>query len=305
MARILAVEDEPTILKMVVKSLQSLGHEVVTAINGRDGLEKVRKYRPHLVVSDITMPEMDGFAFLTELRGRHRQFADMPFIFLSGLSERKDIIAGRALGSDDYVTKPIDFELLLAVVQSRLGQVDRMRALKEEQMVKLYKALSSLKEEAAPGMIAAAMAPPPDPAPAPALAPAPEPPLSPDHAHRVMVVANDEADLEGVVDTMLDAGLHVEVMNSGGALVEAVRRGAPDLVVITYNTIDLQAPMAVLSARSTCDFDFPALLLLPPAMQAVVKSSQIPGFEAQINLPANDRAILSAVHHLLTGGGSR
>ncbi|MFX8601109.1 hypothetical protein ABTL95_19500, partial [Acinetobacter baumannii] len=76
------------------------------------------------------------------------QFADMPFIFLSGLSERKDIIAGRALGVDDYVTKPIDADLLIAVVDSRLAQVARMRALKDQQMVKLYRRLTRPDDEA-------------------------------------------------------------------------------------------------------------------------------------------------------------
>lgn len=289
MARILTVEDEPTILKMVAQTLRSLGHEVLTATNGREGLEMVLRHRPHLVVSDINMPEMDGFAFLSELRAQHRQFADMPFIFLSALSERKDIIAGRALGSDDYVTKPVDLELLIAVVQSRLLQVERMQTHKEEQMVRLYRALSAGKD-ADPSVPIFALD---DATPAPG-------PLPP--AHRVVLVADRPRDFDGVVRTMRDAGLQVDVSDSGGELVDLARSGAPDLVVITYNTTDQQAPIAVNSARRVCDFNFPALLLVPQSMQAILRGQAVKGFESQINLPASDRAVLSIVHSLLTTG---
>ncbi len=278
MALILAVEDDPTLLRLVCLALKDGGHELITATNGREGLEAVLRHKPALVVSDITMPEMDGFAFLKALRDNHRQFADMPFIFLSGLSERKDIIAGRALGVDDYVTKPIDADLLIAVVDSRLAQVARMRALKDQQMVKLYRRLTRPDDEAEPAAQANAAAP----------------------SVRIVAVTNGEVAIEPSLAALEKAGIGVERLTSGRALIDAVASGAPDLVLISYNTDDLQAPLAVITARGSCDYDFPALLLVPPTMTDLLRASSVPGFDEVIPGNAPERDLLSAIYGLLS-----
>lgn len=282
MALILAVEDDPTLLRLVCLALKDAGHELITATNGREGLEAVLRHKPALVVSDITMPEMDGFAFLKALRDNHRQFADMPFIFLSGLAERKDIIAGRALGVDDYVTKPIDADLLIAVVDSRLAQVARMRALKDQQMVKLYRRLTRPDDEAEPAQ------------PVPAATP----------SVRIVAVTNGEVAISGALAALEKAGIGVERLSSGRALIDAVTSGAPDLVLISYNTDDLQAPLAVITARGSCDYDFPALLLVPPTMTDLLRATAVPGFDSVIPGNAPERDLLAAIYGLLAPRGA-
>ncbi len=110
----------------VVETLQDAGHQTLEAENGREGLKVLLDSRPDLVLCDITMPEMNGFEFIAEVHDKHPELADVPIIFLSALADRRDVIAGRQLGADDYITKPIDYELLLATVESRLKQIERM-----------------------------------------------------------------------------------------------------------------------------------------------------------------------------------
>ena len=142
MATILCVEDEGHIREEIAESMESTGHKVLQACDGKVALEMILEYRPDLVVSDITMPHMDGHDLVKTLREKHSQFDDTPFIFLSALADSTDVLDGMRIGADDYLTKPIDFDLLLGKIETSLRQVERMRARKEQQFVKLYKALS-------------------------------------------------------------------------------------------------------------------------------------------------------------------
>jgi DNA-binding response OmpR family regulator len=72
--------------------------------------------RPDLIVSDISMPGMNGYVLLKTLRQKHPEFAETPFIFLSALADRDHLIDGLELGADNYLTKPIDYDLLIARV---------------------------------------------------------------------------------------------------------------------------------------------------------------------------------------------
>ena len=141
MTKILCIEDESDIRQVLVEELSDVGYEVVEAADGRLGLEAILQQKPDLVLCDISMPVMDGHALLETLRSDHPELADLPFIFLSALAERQHIVLGKKLGADDYLTKPVDFELLFATIESRLNQVQRMNARKEEQFVKLYRSL--------------------------------------------------------------------------------------------------------------------------------------------------------------------
>ena len=182
-ARILCIEDEADIRRLLVEELNDVGYETIEAADGKAGLDAIVQQRPDLVLCDISMPKMNGHAVLEALRSSHPEQADLPFIFLSALADREHILAGKRLGVDDYLTKPIDFELLLATIEARLSQVNRMKARKEEQMVKLYKAFQCAPESrsdtesgSAPGPEWHAIEKPPAaarPAPAPSAAPAP------------------------------------------------------------------------------------------------------------------------------------
>jgi len=113
MAKILCIEDELDLREDIAEELSEANHDVLLAGDGHEGLNMILGHKPDLVVSDITMPRMSGLTLLSELREKHSKFADMPFIFLSALADQKDVLDGMKLGADDYITKPINYELLL------------------------------------------------------------------------------------------------------------------------------------------------------------------------------------------------
>lgn len=119
MKRILVIDDEAKLRRQFAEFLTAEGFSVIEARNGREGIELARRERPDLVMCDITMPEMNGHRVLETLR-QEPATAHLPFIFLTGWSEKADIRAGMNLGADDYLTKPVDPADLIAAVQARL-----------------------------------------------------------------------------------------------------------------------------------------------------------------------------------------
>ncbi len=128
MAIILCVEDEPDLRHDIVEELQVAGYVTIEAASGEEALLAVRKHKPDLVLCDDAMPGMSGYRLLTELRQNHPRMADAPFIFLSELADRRNVISGKVSGADDYITKPIDFGMMLATVASHIRQVKRLKA---------------------------------------------------------------------------------------------------------------------------------------------------------------------------------
>ncbi|MDE6015365.1 MAG: response regulator transcription factor [Acetatifactor sp.] len=114
---ILVVEDDNEIRSGVEIYLRNQGYRVVTAANGREGLDIIRNKEPHLAIVDIMMPVMDGVTMLMKLRAENYEF---PVIMLSAKSEEVDKIMGLNMGADDYVTKPFTPLELLARVNSQL-----------------------------------------------------------------------------------------------------------------------------------------------------------------------------------------
>ena len=117
--KILVIDDESRMRKLVVEALTDEGYLTVEAPNGREGVALAGRESPDLIVCDITMPEMNGHRVLQTLRDQPAT-AQIPFIFLTGWSEREDVRAGMNLGADDYLVKPVDPAELLAAVRSRL-----------------------------------------------------------------------------------------------------------------------------------------------------------------------------------------
>jgi class 3 adenylate cyclase len=117
--RILVIEDEPSIRNNIMLMLKAERYTVSGAENGRVGLEAARKDPPDLILCDVMMPEMDGFAVLEALRAEKR-LADVPFIFLTALDDRSNTRRGMNLGADDYLPKPFTRSELLEAVNSRL-----------------------------------------------------------------------------------------------------------------------------------------------------------------------------------------
>lgn len=146
-AKILCIEDEADIRDLLVNELSAYGYEAIEADDGMTGLEAIIGQKPDLVLCDVTMPRKDGHALVEELRSDHPEFADLPFIFLTALADPEHVVEGKRLGADDYLTKPIDFDLLMATVEARLRQVQRMSQRKKDQMVKLYRSLQGAGDD--------------------------------------------------------------------------------------------------------------------------------------------------------------
>ena len=135
MHTILCIEDEPDIRETIAEELAHAGYGVIQAENGEEGLDSLFRHQPDLVLCDINMPNMDGHELLNIVRRDHPDLAEMPFIFLSANADRSQIVAGKELGADDYLTKPIDFDVLIATVKSRLGQIARIKEKHEQQLL--------------------------------------------------------------------------------------------------------------------------------------------------------------------------
>jgi two-component system alkaline phosphatase synthesis response regulator PhoP len=114
--KILAVDDEKHIVRLVEINLIKEGFEVMTATNGREALESVAAKRPDLIVMDVMMPEMDGFAALKKLK-ENPETADIPVIMLTAKAQDADVFKGWQSGADLYLTKPFNPSELITFVQ--------------------------------------------------------------------------------------------------------------------------------------------------------------------------------------------
>jgi DNA-binding response OmpR family regulator len=122
--RVLVVDDEVRILNFLVSKLKASGYEVLTAGNGRAGLEQVKAQEPDLIVLDLLMPKMDGLEMLKQLRS----FSVVPVIILTAKGADNDRIQGLQLGADDYMPKPFNPDELVARIEAirrRLGPSER------------------------------------------------------------------------------------------------------------------------------------------------------------------------------------
>src|SRR5258708_4226966 len=140
MTTILAIEDDPAILENILETLETDNFTTLGAENGRVGVEKARQHLPDLIVSDIMMPELDGYDVLLNLRGDPAT-ASIPFIFLTARTDRAAVRQGMEFGADDYLTKPFTPSELLAAVTARL---ERQIAIVSEQKKKMEEMRSSL-----------------------------------------------------------------------------------------------------------------------------------------------------------------
>ncbi|MFS8884821.1 response regulator [Synechococcus sp. H70.2] len=117
--RILVIEDEPAIRTYLQKVLQRAGYDTVAASNGEEGLQLVRALLPDLVLCDVVMPKLNGYAVLEAVRW-DQATAHIPFVFLSSKTSREATEQGRQLGSNAYLTKPIDQSRLLRTIAAHL-----------------------------------------------------------------------------------------------------------------------------------------------------------------------------------------
>src|SRR4051794_31197350 len=115
--RVLVVDDEPNIADVVTMALRYQGFEADSAGTGRDAIAAVNSFRPHLIVLDVMLPDMEGFEVARRLGA---QQARVPIIFLTARDATDDKIRGLSIGGDDYVTKPFSLEELIARIRTIL-----------------------------------------------------------------------------------------------------------------------------------------------------------------------------------------
>ncbi len=119
LVRILLVDDEPDLVDTIQCRLQANSFEVITASNGREGLEKAAKEKPDIILPDTNMPVMNGHEMLEQLR-KNPDTKDIPEIMCTALCEEQDIAAASAYGIADYVTKPFDCTDLVEKITNAL-----------------------------------------------------------------------------------------------------------------------------------------------------------------------------------------
>jgi two-component system alkaline phosphatase synthesis response regulator PhoP/two-component system response regulator VicR len=122
--KVLVCDDERHIVRLIQVNLERQGYIVVTAFDGKEGLEKIRSEKPNLVVLDVMMPYMDGFEVLKTIR-REPETENLPVIMLTAKAQDKDVFEGYHYGADMYLTKPFNpMELVTFVKRIAQGQDD-------------------------------------------------------------------------------------------------------------------------------------------------------------------------------------
>lgn len=143
MKKILLIEDNEDVRENTTDLLKLANYEVITAENGKIGVQLAKKDPPDLIICDIMMPELDGYGVLHSL-SKHNKTTTIPFIFLTAKTEKNDIRKGMNLGADDYLTKPFNEQELLEAINVRL----KKHALLERKFSQNLEGVTEFLEEA-------------------------------------------------------------------------------------------------------------------------------------------------------------
>jgi len=139
-ALILSIDDDPEILSLIERFLTTSGYRVMTADSGPTGLEAIGKVKPNLILLDIRMPGMDGYAVCSRLQ-ENSETAYIPVIFVTALGEDQDKARAFSVGAVDYLVKPIQRDILLESVRKHLKTGSRWKDL-HKGAVKWYEMIS-------------------------------------------------------------------------------------------------------------------------------------------------------------------
>ncbi|NQV57194.1 MAG: response regulator [Rhodospirillales bacterium] len=269
MIHILCIEDEADLREEIVFELNEAGYKVSEASNGIDGLKLIEDQRPDLILCDVSMPKMTGRELLSELRRRDLEFAETPFVFLSALADREDLISGMELGADEYLTKPIDFEILLTKVKSSLRLVNRLTEKKQVEHVKIYKALTEGAENLQTG------------------------PLSP---LRILMIGKAEHGASDMHKLLSDQGHDLTWITKGTEFVKRAHTMKADLTFIWVYSDDMEANMILKIVPEKIRHQTkPWVLVRPDSMR--INSNLYPDSmtDYNIGLPLPDNVILENI----------
>jgi len=118
--KLLIVDDEPLNVDYIYQEFEDSDYQLITAFDGQEALDKIQKELPDLVLLDLMMPVLDGFAVLMHIKS-DPQLREIPVIITSAANDSRSIVKGIKMGADDYLTKPLDEALLLQKVEEYLG----------------------------------------------------------------------------------------------------------------------------------------------------------------------------------------
>jgi CheY-like chemotaxis protein len=150
-AKIMVVEDNEDLLFNMEMTLEFNGYYVITAKNGYEALKILlqEEIPPDLIISDIMMPELDGYEFFKKV-SENPKLGLIPFLFLSARASPEEVRFGKMLGVDDYLTKPLDFDLLLAIIAGKISRKVKADLIRKKMDEKL---LSSLNIDMSPSLL--------------------------------------------------------------------------------------------------------------------------------------------------------
>ncbi|WP_036153967.1 response regulator [Maribacter forsetii] len=131
MKRILLIEDDKALRENTEELLELSGYTVLTAPNGKIGIDAAIENLPDIIICDIMMPVVDGYGVLENLSNNEKT-KQIPFIFLSAKTEHKEIRKGMDLGADDYLTKPFEEEDLMSAIESRLAKAELIKRMQDQ-----------------------------------------------------------------------------------------------------------------------------------------------------------------------------
>jgi putative two-component system response regulator len=130
MSEIILIAEDNEVLRAALKEMLSMaGYTMCVAANGVEALQQMKMLTPHLIISDISMPEMDGYDFFKAVR-EQSEWLSIPFIFLSARGTKQDILSGKDLGAEDYLVKPVHRDELLTAVRSKLDRSNQLRIVR-------------------------------------------------------------------------------------------------------------------------------------------------------------------------------
>ncbi len=269
MAIVLCIEDETHLREIIVEELEDEGYDVLEANNGREGLDMILHHHPDMVVSDITMPLMNGHELLLELRENHPKFAELPFIFLSALADKSQVIEGLELGADDYLTKPIDYDMLLVKVKAGLRQSGRVAEKQQSDQIKLFRALTNDEAEET----------------------APLPKMSPRY---VALVGASDKGLFDIQRLLEELGHKVTVFTSGSSYLRKVRTDGlkAHLTMLWVQSDDMQGPMIV---RTTQNRHGAYVLVIPESLSENMHGVRPNGIDDVIGLPMSEDELITKI----------
>jgi len=141
MTHLLVIDDDPIILNNLKEILTTVGFQVATANNAEEGLNLIKKKSPDLILCDVAMPGMDGYKLLEKIQN-DTEIDSIPFIFLTGNSDNRDVRKGMELGADDYLFKPFSINYLINTINTRLEKSAKLKKQSEDKLKELRENIS-------------------------------------------------------------------------------------------------------------------------------------------------------------------